>query len=328
MASKIFISYQRDDSADVCARIYDWLTYRLPPENVYKDVESVPFGADFMQHVGAYIKQSSVMLLVIGQKWLTPGQGVSKYVQMEIELASHYRVKIIPVLVHEATMPPAAALPLSIQAIVGLNANSVHALDPYFRTDMERLAPDLGIGKAAPSRGGSYWGITHPRYLLLSLLALATCIGLVMFLITLLSVINSGAFNQPGNQVNVVTYSRWSYLSVVIMLVGGLLTLVLFLALVIGGRHWRWLGGFVLSLVPFLVYAVVIDVYATYHPLTTSSYPELSVPVAMLGYGVPLLTILAFAVFGPTNRAKRVFLWVVALELVLCACWIFWYSVS
>jgi hypothetical protein len=105
MAGKIFVSYRREDSADVCARIYDWLTYRLPPENVYKDVDSIPYGADFMEHVGAYIKQSSVLLLVIGQQWLTPDQGVSHYVRMEIELALQHHIKIIPVLVHEATMP-------------------------------------------------------------------------------------------------------------------------------------------------------------------------------------------------------------------------------
>lgn len=44
-SKKIFISYRRDDSSDVSARIYDWWTYRLPPEDVFKDVDAIPFGS-------------------------------------------------------------------------------------------------------------------------------------------------------------------------------------------------------------------------------------------------------------------------------------------
>jgi hypothetical protein len=154
-AGKVFISYRREDSADVCARIYDWLTYRLPPENVFKDVDSVPFGVDFMAHVGAVLKECSVLLLVIGPQWLATPDGPSPFVRMEIELALQHKVTIIPLLVHGATMPQPAALPPSVQAIVPLNATTVHALDPYFRPDMERLAPALGIGKPSPARGAA-----------------------------------------------------------------------------------------------------------------------------------------------------------------------------
>jgi TIR domain len=320
--SKIFISYRREDSAEVCGRMYDWLTNRLPPENVYKDVDAIPFGADFMQHVGSAMRQSDVMLLVIGLKWLVPGEGVSPYVRMEIELALQYHVKIIPVLVHDATMPAASALPPSIQSIVALNGNTVHALDPYFHIDMERLAPDLGIGKKTPARGGSYWGITRPRYLVLSLFALATCIGSLS-----LSVVIAEGFLSGGSGVG---YSRWLRLTDVIFIVAALPTLVLFLVRALG-KNWRWLFGFLLAFVPGILVALLqaaLSSGSLYVQVGHKLTHPLDVGWSLLLSGMPAFLILTFAVFGPSLRARQVFLWALLLVVVLLGCYTVWVTAA
>ena len=312
-AGKVFISYRREDSADVCARIYDWLTYRLPPGYVFKDVDAIPFGTDFMQYVGALIKQCSVVLLVIGTNWLTPGTGLSPYIRMEIELALQYKVKIIPILVHEATMPSAQALPPSVESIVSLNANTVHFLDPYFHTDMERLASELGIGKRAPVRGGTYWGITRPRYLALSLFALATCVSAVIFTALFVALDTSGSDHLD------VDFIRWLGLAAVLVFACGFPSLLLFLVRAIGSKNWQWLGGLALSIVPGAIAGVIDKVESTHANVT-------AVAVYPLLLGIPSFLILSFAVFGPTNRARQSVLWALLVVVVLSGCWIIWYA--
>lgn len=43
----VFISYRREDSADICGRIYDHLSARYGKLQVFKYVDNIPYGADF-----------------------------------------------------------------------------------------------------------------------------------------------------------------------------------------------------------------------------------------------------------------------------------------
>ena len=43
----IFISYRRDDSADITGRIYDRLVQHFSRDTVFKDVDSIPLGSIF-----------------------------------------------------------------------------------------------------------------------------------------------------------------------------------------------------------------------------------------------------------------------------------------
>jgi hypothetical protein len=43
----IFISYRRDDSADIAGRIYDRLVQRFGEDSVFKDVDSIPSASTF-----------------------------------------------------------------------------------------------------------------------------------------------------------------------------------------------------------------------------------------------------------------------------------------
>jgi hypothetical protein len=47
----IFISYRRDDSADVTGRIYDRLVQESGKKKVFKDVDSIPLGIDFKSYL-------------------------------------------------------------------------------------------------------------------------------------------------------------------------------------------------------------------------------------------------------------------------------------
>lgn len=54
------------------------------------------------------------------------------------------------------------------------------------------------------------------------------------------------------------------------------------------------------------------------HPDLTNA---LQVPTALLLVGIPTLLILAFAVFGPTARARNIVLWGLLLVVVISAGW-------
>lgn len=149
----IFISYRRDDTADVAGRIYDRLVAAFGEKAVFKDVDSLPFGSDFGAYIQRTLEQCRVVLVLIGPSWLEPARDgtrridhPSDWVRVEIERAFHARhVQVIPVLVNHAEMPSGAELPASIAKLASLNAAQVRR-DPDFSKDMARLIDALREG--------------------------------------------------------------------------------------------------------------------------------------------------------------------------------------
>ena len=63
---RIFISYRREDSEHVTGRIYDRLEGHFGRDAVFLDVDTIPFGVDFRDHLGRAVGQCDVLLAVIG----------------------------------------------------------------------------------------------------------------------------------------------------------------------------------------------------------------------------------------------------------------------
>ena len=143
---KIFISYRRDDSNDITGRIYDWLVQHFGPDYVFKDVDSIPLGVDFKQHLDQAVAQCSVFLTVIGTDWLFTSETAEKsrlynsadFVRIEVESALQRDIPLIPIFVREASMPSAEDLPDSLKSLVFRNGISIRP-DPDFHSDMNRL---------------------------------------------------------------------------------------------------------------------------------------------------------------------------------------------
>src|SRR5579872_1783445 len=146
----IFISYRREDSADICGRLYDHLIARYGKPAVFKDVDSIPYGEDFPAYIQKKLSECSVCLAVIGPRWLTSatanGQSrlndPSDAVRVEIETALQLGLVVIPVLAYGMTMPPAQMLPGALARLPYLNAAHVR-LDPDFTPDVSRLCEVL-----------------------------------------------------------------------------------------------------------------------------------------------------------------------------------------
>ena len=68
----IFISYRRNDSAEQAGRVFDRLVTSFRRDRVFKDVDSVPAGADFRKVIEEAVQRAEIVVLIIGPTWLSP----------------------------------------------------------------------------------------------------------------------------------------------------------------------------------------------------------------------------------------------------------------
>jgi len=129
--SKIFLSYRRQDSIGVAGRIYDRLRAHFGGEAVFMDIDSIPFGEDFREHIDAAVGQCDVVLAVIGTRWAGETDAHRRlddprdFVRIELESALHRNLPVIPILIDHATMPGDADLPPSLARLAFRNAIDV-----------------------------------------------------------------------------------------------------------------------------------------------------------------------------------------------------------
>lgn len=158
---EIFISYRRSDSQDVTGRIYDRLVAAWPHGIVFKDVDNIPIGTNFLTYLQDTVVSSKVVLVIIGRAWLTAvdEKGQRKlnlqddHVRREIFLALSTGKTVIPVTVSNATMPTTSELPADIVECVFRNGHPVRP-DPDFHHDVDRLISHVAqvICRAPASR--------------------------------------------------------------------------------------------------------------------------------------------------------------------------------
>ena len=149
--NRLFLSYRRADTAHVVGRIYDQLVADFGRESIFKDVDSIPFGVDFRKALEEALASCSVVLVVIGRDWCSALnedgskrlQDPEDFVRLEIESALRLGVRIIPVLIDDATMPQADDLPESLRELVFRNATVIRP-DPDFHDDVRRLVRSIG----------------------------------------------------------------------------------------------------------------------------------------------------------------------------------------
>ncbi len=149
-SGKIFISYRRSDSADVTGRIYDRLVAKFGREFIFKDVDSIPLGSDFKEHLARKVSECDVLLAVIGDSWLSaleekgnnPSLSTRDFVRIEIQSALERNIPVIPLLVRGAKMPNEDDLPADLQKLVYRNGIPIRS-DPDFHRDMDRLISGL-----------------------------------------------------------------------------------------------------------------------------------------------------------------------------------------
>src|ERR1700761_8069757 len=111
--TRIAISYRREDSGVITGRIFDRLVAHYGRESVFRDIDNIPFGVDFRDHVNATLKTSDIVIAIIGPRWVGHRANQSRLtneadpVRVEIESVLRNKTPLIPVLVLRAAMPRA-----------------------------------------------------------------------------------------------------------------------------------------------------------------------------------------------------------------------------
>jgi tetratricopeptide (TPR) repeat protein len=144
-AGRIFISYRREETAYAAGWLFDRLSDRFGRGQIFKDIDSVEPGDNFVKVITKAVASCDVLLALIGDRWLTitDEQGTARldnpndFVRLEIEAALARNVRVIPILLAGARMPDEDELPPSIAELAHR-----HALDlspSHFEFETSRL---------------------------------------------------------------------------------------------------------------------------------------------------------------------------------------------
>src|SRR4051812_24102298 len=90
---RLTISYRREDSGVITGRIFDRLAGQYGRDSVFRDIDSIPPGVDFREHIARVLEESDVLLAIVGPKWTGSRGGHNRVgedddpVRVEIEAA-------------------------------------------------------------------------------------------------------------------------------------------------------------------------------------------------------------------------------------------------
>ena len=146
----VFLSYRRSDTAGHAGRIGDDLQRQFHRPVLFRDIDAIAVGADFVEALQQAIRAARVVIVLIGDNWLgirgadgrrrldDPGDHVRREVAMALDDDS---LTVVPVLVEGAAMPSEGVLPKPLRRLARLQA--IELSDQRWDYDMARLVATL-----------------------------------------------------------------------------------------------------------------------------------------------------------------------------------------
>ncbi|HLK37279.1 MAG TPA: toll/interleukin-1 receptor domain-containing protein, partial [Polyangiaceae bacterium] len=156
----IFISYRREDSQAITGRIDDHLRLVFGDEDVYRDIDSIPLGSDFVQHVREALAKCDICIVIVGRAWLSDRlQQEGDFVRLELETVLARSIPVIPVLVERAELPRPDQIPESLLPLLRRQAATIDSGND-FKMHIGRLVDAI---RAIRARGPSDAAHVIPR---------------------------------------------------------------------------------------------------------------------------------------------------------------------
>ncbi len=146
----IFISYRRQDSQSAAGRLADHLREAMTGVPIFRDVETIEPGINFVDAIDHALQSCGVLLAVIGPRWSSATDAAGKrrldnpddYTRLEIATAlKRSGVRVIPVLVEDAKMPVKEELPDDLKLLSERNA--IELSDKRWKFDVSTLVDTL-----------------------------------------------------------------------------------------------------------------------------------------------------------------------------------------
>lgn len=147
----IFINYRRDDAAGFARSLYEHLDQQFKQGQVFMDVEALREpGMDFVKEIERSLSRCAVMLVLIGKSWHSSTDAAGRrrieqpddFVRLEIATALRRDIRVMPVLLNGATMPPTEQLPEDLQLLGRRQAIALTHDD--WAHDVSRLIESIG----------------------------------------------------------------------------------------------------------------------------------------------------------------------------------------
>lgn len=146
-------------------RIFDRLSQEFGPDRVFMDIDSMPAGVDFHEHLQAILADCGALLVVIGKSWRSQRKGQparimdpDDWVRIEVETALERGIPVVPLLIDGASLPNREQLPESLWPLLRRNALPVDS-GRDFHAQLSRLVRDLTVqldpGGAQPAQAAS-----------------------------------------------------------------------------------------------------------------------------------------------------------------------------
>jgi hypothetical protein len=145
----IVISYRREDSQATTGRIFDRLEGHYGQGHVFMDIDNIPYGIDFRDHLQEMLDRCDILLVVVGPRWFGRNEDgqprlleEEDWVRIEVATALQKKIPVIPLLVEGARMPKRAELPEDLHGFAFRQA-AVLDVGVDFRVHMERLTKSM-----------------------------------------------------------------------------------------------------------------------------------------------------------------------------------------
>lgn len=160
-ANRVFISYRRDDTAGYAGRLEEALERRLGRGAVFRDLNDIGPGDDFVATIGQRLADAHTFLVLIGPRWAGEGaigqrriDDERDLVRLEVQVALDSGARVVPVLLAGAVMPSPEHLPAPLKALARRNAVSIS--DANWDADIGRLVAGFGL---PPRRAAWPWAL-------------------------------------------------------------------------------------------------------------------------------------------------------------------------
>jgi len=149
MAGGIFISYRRDDTRHAAGRLARDLADHFGSDRIFRDIETIEPGVDFVEALNKALAGCVVMLVMIGDQWLkvTDAKGRRRlddprdWTRLEVVTALQRGVRVVPVLVEGAELPEEDELPEDLRPL--LRRQALPLADGRWRGDLQALVDAL-----------------------------------------------------------------------------------------------------------------------------------------------------------------------------------------
>ncbi|MET7708922.1 toll/interleukin-1 receptor domain-containing protein [Micromonospora sp. NPDC005413] len=162
MSPRVFVSYRKADGGFAAVLLDETLRGRFGDDVVFRDSRSIPLAMDFRSELWRALRDTGVLLAVIGPGWLTVQKNGARrlddpddYVRQEIEHAIRFGLHVIPVLIGDTALPSANDLPKDMRELV---------YRQYHRISVRTASIDLSVlvDQVARLLGHSAGGPTPP----------------------------------------------------------------------------------------------------------------------------------------------------------------------